>query len=154
VQDGLRAFPHKAGTPKPPLNFGLIMPWARQGHTYVAYALGLLVVVQFFLAGLGAVELGNEGMDAHKGVGHLLEVGSLILLILAVLARYRGALLGMSIAVFVLVVLQNVWANMTVSVLAALHVIGALAIAMTLREILAKKKGPDVVRHTTFSGPA
>ena len=130
------------------------MPWARQGHTYVAYALGLLVVIQFFLAGFGVVELGNEGLDAHKTVGRVMEGLSLILLILAVLARYRGALLGMTIVVFVLVVLQSAWANSGVSVLAALHTLGALAIAMTLREIVAKAKDPDVVRHTTSSGPA
>lgn len=125
------------------------MPWARTGHTYVAYALGLLLVIQFFLGGFGAVELGNEGMGAHKSVGHLMEAGGLILLVLAVLARYRGALLGMSIAVFVLVVLQNAWANSSVSVLAALHTLGALAIALTLREIVAKAKDPDALRHTS-----
>ena len=126
------------------------MPWARTGHTYLAYLLGLLVVIQFFLAGFGAVELGNEGMDAHKEVGHLMEAASLILVILAVLARYRGALLGMSIAVFVLIVLQNAWANSSVSVLAALHTLGALAIAMTLREIVGRSRTPatDAVRHT------
>jgi hypothetical protein len=130
------------------------MPWARTGHTYLAYALGLLLVIQFFLAGFGAVELGNEGMDAHKSVGHLMEPASLILVILAVLAKYRGALLGMSIAVLVLVVLQNVWAESSESVLAALHTLGALAIAMTLREIIAKAKRPDAVRHTSGSANA
>ena len=136
------------------MNFTATMPWARTGHTYVAYALGLLVVIQFFLAGLGAVELGNEGMDAHRSVGRVMEVGSLILLILAVVSRYRGALLGMSIAVFVLIVLQSAWANSSTSVLAALHTLGALAIAMTLREIVARAKDPDAVRHTSGSASA
>jgi hypothetical protein len=133
-------------------NTFLIMPWARTGHTYVAYLLGLLVVVQFFLAGLGIAELGHKGMDAHEGVGHLMEIVSLVLLILAVLARYRGPLLGMSIAVFVLIVLQSFWAEADASVLRALHVLGALAIAMTIREIVGRTRDTDGVRHTSVHG--
>jgi hypothetical protein len=127
------------------------MPWARTGHTYVAYLLGLLVVVQFFLAGLGIAELGHQGMDAHEGVGHLMEIASLVLLILAIVARYRGPLLGMSIAVFVLIVLQSVWANIDVAALRAVHVLGALAIAMIIREIVGRKRDEDGVRHTSVA---
>ena len=112
------------------------MPWARTGFVYVAYVLGLLLLVQFFLAGLGIAELGHKGLDAHRGVGSLMQILSLVLLVLAVVARFRGPLLGMSIALFVLMALQSVWANATASILSALHVLGALAIAMTLREII------------------
>ena len=130
------------------------MPWARTGHTYVAYALGFLLVIQFFLAGLGIVELGNKDIEPHQMVGSLMQLLSLVLLILAVLARYRGPLLGMSIGLFVFMVLQSVWANIDVSVLRAVHVLGALVIAMTLREIVAQAKNPDGVRNTSVRGPA
>ena len=108
------------------------------------------MVVQFFLAGLGIVQLGNQGMDAHEQVGHLMELLALVLLVFALLAKYRGAILGMTIALFVLIVLQNVWANATVSGLAALHVLGALTIAMIIREIAgrASEANPRPARPT------
>jgi hypothetical protein len=111
------------------------MPWARTGHTYVAYVLGLLVVIQFFLAGLGI--FGGD-IEAHQALGSFFQLGSLVLLVLALLAKYRGPLLGMSIAVFVFAVLQTVWVQAfeDTAALAALHVVGALAIAMTLREVV------------------
>lgn len=112
------------------------MPWARSGHTYIAYALGLLLVFQFFLAGLGIAELGNGDIEPHQMVGSLMQLLSLILLVFAVLARYRGPLLGMSIVLFVLLVLQSVWGNIDVDVLRAVHVLGALFIAMTIREVI------------------
>jgi hypothetical protein len=149
VQAGLRALSHKAGSPSAALNTVLIMPWARTGHTYVAYALGLLLVIQFFLAGLGIAELGNKDIEPHQMVGSLMQLLALILLVLAILARYRGPLLGMTIALFVFLVLQSVWANIDVDVLRAVHVLGALVIAMTLREIVAQASEPDGVRHTS-----
>jgi Family of unknown function (DUF6220) len=116
------------------------MPWAKTAFTYLALLLGALVVVQFFLAGYGVIELGGKGMKTHETVGHIMEPVSLLLLIFGLLARYRGALLGMTIAVFVLIVLQSFWANADASVLRALHVLGALSIAMILREIVAKQR--------------
>jgi hypothetical protein len=112
------------------------MPWARQGHTYVAYALGLLLVIQFFLAGLGVSDLGHKDIDPHRAVGSLMQLVGLILLILALLARYRGPLLGMTIVLFVLLILQGVWVEVDASILRALHVLGALVIAMTIREVI------------------
>jgi hypothetical protein len=130
------------------------MPWARTGHTYIAYALGLLLVIQFFLAGLGIVELGNKDIEPHQMVGSLMQLLSLILLVFAVLARYRGPLLGMSISLFVLMVLQSVWAGVDVSVLRAVHVLGALAIAMTLREIIGVATAPGPEPAVSGAKPA
>jgi hypothetical membrane protein len=111
------------------------MPWAKTGHTYVAYVLGLLVVVQFFLAGIGIF---GGSIDAHKGIGSLFQLLALILVVLALLAGIRGPLLGMSIATFLFAALQSAWVQAIgdIPAVAALHVVGALAIAMTLREIV------------------
>ncbi|MEA2480779.1 MAG: hypothetical protein QOJ07_2701 [Thermoleophilaceae bacterium] len=118
------------------------MPWARTGHTYIGYLLGLLLVVQFFLAGWGIADLGHNAdvLDAHRGVGSLMQLLGLILLILALLGRYRGPLLGMTIGLFVFLVLQSVWVHVDASVLRALHAVGALFIAMTVREIVGFKQ--------------
>lgn len=111
------------------------MPWARQGHTYVAYALGFLLVIQFFLAGLGTI--GGESIDAHRGVGSLMELLTLVLLILALLARYRGPLLGMTIFLFVATVLQSLWVNIDDPLwIHSIHVLMALVIALTIREVI------------------
>jgi hypothetical protein len=147
VQSDLRALSHNAGSLSGAPNTVRIMPWARTGHTYVAYALGLLLVIQFFLAGLGIAELGHKDIDPHRAVGSLMQLLGLILLVLALLARYRGPLLGMSIGLFVLLILQGVWVEVDGSVLRALHVLGALAIAMTIREVIEvgrRERGPAV----------
>jgi hypothetical protein len=120
------------------------MPWARTGHTYTAYLLGILLTVQFFLAGLGV--LGGESIEPHRTVGHVMEPVSLILLVLAVLARYRGALLGMSIALFVFIVLQSVWIDIdNPQWLRGIHVLMALVIAMTIREVIGVSRREQAV---------
>jgi hypothetical protein len=114
------------------------MPWARTGHTYTAYVLGLLVVFQFFLAGYGIAEVGanEDALDLHETIGGILHLLTLVLLVLALFAKYRGALLGMSIFLFVLATLQYVWIDAGEGIVRSLHVVGALAIAMTLREVV------------------
>jgi hypothetical protein len=135
VQAALRALSHNAGSLSGALNIVPIMPWARTGHTYIAYALGLLLVIQFFLAGLGTV--GGESIEPHQMVGSLMQLLSLVLLVLAVLARYRGPLLGMTIFLFVAMVLQSVWINIDDPLwIHSIHVLMALVIAMTIREVV------------------
>jgi hypothetical protein len=104
----------------------------------MAIGMGLMVVVQFFLAGYGV--LGGEPMGAHKLIGHLLEPLSLLLVIFGALAKLGGKLIGMAGALLVLVVLQSVWIDADASVLRAFHVLGALAIAMILREIVSNAR--------------
>ena len=128
------------------------MPWAKTAFIFLAVAMGLLVVVQFFLAGYGV--LGGEPMGAHKAIGHILEPLSLVLVIFAALGRLGGKLIGMAGALLVLVILQSVWIDADAAVLRAFHVLGALAIAMILREIVANARptaapaAPSVSRGT------
>jgi hypothetical protein len=114
------------------------MPWAKTAYVALAILMGVMVVVQFFLAGYGV--LGGEPMGAHKLIGHLLEPLSLILVIFAALGRLGGKLIGMSGTLLVLVVLQSVWIDADAAVLRAFHVLGALSIAMILREIVANAR--------------
>lgn len=133
------------------------MPWARTGHTYVAYALGLLVVVQFLLAGLGTI--GGDSIDPHQILGQLMQLLALVLLVFAVLARYSGPLLGMSIFLFVAMVMQTVWVQIEDPLwIRSIHVLMALLIALTIREMIGVSRreatahpdalAPDAVRHT------
>jgi hypothetical protein len=114
------------------------MPWAKTAYVALAILMGAMVVVQFFLAGYGV--LGGEPMGAHKALGHILEPLSLLLVIFGALGRLGGKLIGMAGALLVLVVLQSVWIDADGAVLRAFHVLGALSIAMILREIVANAR--------------
>jgi hypothetical protein len=79
------------------------------------YLLG--VVVQFFLAGLGAF-LADPDYDAHRALGFILAIGSLVLLVFLLTVLLVG-----------LNLLQIVLANIDVDEIAALHPVNALVIA-------------------------
>ena len=61
------------------------MSWAKAGFTYVALLLGLLLVVQFFLAGYGIAELGHHGLKTHETVGHIMLGVSLVMIVVGFL---------------------------------------------------------------------
>jgi len=111
---------------------------------FVAYRYLLLVyvaavVVQFFLAGAGvfrAKPKGNEHLfesatfDAHRGLGWILQLGALLLLLLALLAwTGRRRVIG-SAVLFVLLIVQGVLAGAGDSApwVAALHPVNGLLI--------------------------
>lgn len=70
----------------------------------------VVVVVQFFLAGWGAFHAVHAGVaakdtsayDPHKVVGNVIAVLSLVLLILAIVAKLGRRLIGMAAVLFVL----------------------------------------------------
>jgi hypothetical protein len=97
-----------------------------------------LIVVQFFLAGLGVFRAkphGSQGLaasstfDPHRALGSALQAVALVILITAIVARRQ---LKLSAALFVLMVLQSVWAGIGGDApgIAALHVVGGLAIVV------------------------
>jgi Family of unknown function (DUF6220) len=70
----------------------------------------VVVAVQFFLAGLGAFDAVHSGAaaqdtsayDPHKTVGYAIAVLSLLLLILAIVGRLGGQLIGMTATLLIL----------------------------------------------------
>ena len=80
-----------------------------------------VIVVQFFLAGWGAFHAVHSGVaakdtsayDAHKGVGYLIGLLSLVLLILAIVGKMGGRAIGMTATLVVLaVILQPLLAGL------------------------------------------
>ena len=77
-------------------------------------------VVQVFLAGLGVFRADDKGQNktfehafnVHNGLGFLLQAGALLLLILALIAWRDRRLIGVSALLFVLMVLQSVFAGL------------------------------------------
>ncbi|MEA2403907.1 MAG: hypothetical protein QOE08_554 [Thermoleophilaceae bacterium] len=109
------------------------MNGARQAYRWVVFLFVLLVVVQFFLAGLGV--FGDQGKtgsdyDPHRAVGDLLSLLSLILLILAAVGRLGRPLLPMTAGLFGLMIVQNLLAGFgeDTQVVGAFHVLNALLI--------------------------
>ncbi|MBV9472926.1 MAG: hypothetical protein JO206_08145 [Solirubrobacterales bacterium] len=95
------------------------------------------VAIQFFLAGLGVFRAKSHGsqrladsstFDPHRALGTALQVLAVLILIAALAARRQVRL---SVVLLVLMILQSVWAGIggDAPALAALHVLGGLAIA-------------------------
>jgi Family of unknown function (DUF6220) len=97
-----------------------------RAHRGLALLFLAAVVVQFFLAGLGA--FGAETYNAHKGLGNVLGLVGLVLLILAAVGRREA--LQASAVLFVLLIVQAILggAGDDVGVLGGLHPVNALAI--------------------------
>ncbi len=107
------------------------MTLARAGYKILMMAFLAAVVLQFFLAGLGINQLGNEGLDAHTTLGHVLEVAAVLLLILSFVAKYDRITIGLTAVLTVLVVLQSLWVNIDdPRWLRSFHVLGGVAILM------------------------
>jgi len=85
------------------------------------------VAVQFFLAGLGA--FGAEPTyDSHRVLGFVLAVGSLALLVVAIVGRLPRLFLLLTLVLVGLNALQIVLASVDVEEIAALHPVNALGI--------------------------
>jgi multisubunit Na+/H+ antiporter MnhE subunit len=100
---------------------------------YLAAAL-----VQFFLAGLAV--FGDTSFDPHSVLGFILGVASLVLLIVAVVARLPRTLLLLTVLLVGLNVLQMVLANIDVSEIAALHPVNGVAIVFLAYELTQRSR--------------
>jgi hypothetical protein len=96
------------------------------------------VVVQFFLAGLGT--FGATSFDAHQAFGLVLALLTLILLVLAVVGKVPRLLIGLSVILLGLNVLQMFLAQVDIEEVAALHVVNALAIVFVAYEIVQRSR--------------
>jgi uncharacterized membrane protein YhaH (DUF805 family) len=102
----------------------------------LAHLFGALLVVQFFLAGLGAFttvhnkKFSDSNFDAHAGLGSVLVLLALVILLVALVVRRQraiqlsGALFGLMIVQFIL---GDVGAN-TAAWVGGLHAANSLLI--------------------------
>ncbi len=104
------------------------MALARTAYVALAWLFVLGVVIQFLLAGLGV--MADEGMGAHAGLGDALTVVTVVLFLLAFVGRMGRVIIGGSAVLFLLVLLQSLWADddLDPEALRSLHVLAALAI--------------------------
>lgn len=96
------------------------------------------VVVQFFLAGLGT--FGATDFDPHEVFGLILAFLALVLVVLAIVGKVPRLLIGFTVLLLGLNVLQMFLARIDVDEIAALHVVNALAIVFVAYEIAQRSR--------------
>lgn len=109
----------------------------RKIHSGLAHLFAGLLVVQFFLAGLGAFttihdkRFKDSNFDAHAALGTLLILVALIIVIVAVIGRWSPRAMQMSGLLFGLMIVQALLAGFgadNAPVIGGLHVVNALVI--------------------------
>jgi hypothetical protein len=109
----------------------------RKAHGGLVYLFAFLLVIQFFLAGLGAFEtvhnkkFNDNNFGPHGILGTLLVLVALIIMILALAGRWSPTATKLSAALFGLMVLQlilGVSGAGSAPVLGGLHAVNALVI--------------------------
>jgi Family of unknown function (DUF6220) len=102
----------------------------------LVYLLG--VVVQFFLAGLAV--FGVRSYDAHRGLGFVLALISLVLLGLAIGAKMPRSLTALSTVLVGLNAIQIVLIEIDIAEVNALHLVNALAIAFVANMLVHRSR--------------
>ncbi|MDQ6602387.1 MAG: DUF6220 domain-containing protein [Chloroflexota bacterium] len=96
-----------------------------QMHRGLAWIIIAAVGAQFFFAGLGLFT--TAGFGAHRLTGSLIVPASLILLVLALVGRLGGALIGLSALLLGLTIIQSLLTKGP-PFIAALHPVNAVVI--------------------------
>ena len=84
----------------------------RKAHSGLVYLFAFLLVIQFFLAGLGAFEtvhnkkFNDNNFGPHGLLGTLLVLVALVIMILALIGRWSPTATKLSAALFALMVIQ------------------------------------------------
>ena len=102
----------------------------------LVYMLG--VVIQFFLAGLAV--FGVRSYDAHRGLGFVLGVLSLVLLALAIGAKMPRSMTALSTVLVALNAFQIVLIQIDIAEVNALHLVNALAIAFVANMLVHRSR--------------
>lgn len=82
--------------------------WSRFAFNLVAWLFAACCAIQVYLAGLG-VFAGSDNFQTHAGFGYLFGLLTLVLIVLAVLARPGPRVIGAAILLLVLFALQSVF---------------------------------------------
>jgi Family of unknown function (DUF6220) len=109
----------------------------RKVHGGLAHLFAGLIVVQFFLAGLGAFDavhnkkFSDNNFGPHGLLGTLLVLVALVIMVIALIGRWSPATTKLSAALFGLMVIQfilGVSGAGTAPILGGLHAVNALLI--------------------------
>jgi hypothetical protein len=108
----------------------------------LSYLFLIGVVIQFFLAGYGMTDLGNEGLDEHRDFGFIvLHIIPLLMFGAAIWAKMGRVTIIMVIVLFILIGIQPFFASEDRDWVRALHVVNGLLI-FTLGYHITQRAGP------------
>ena len=123
----------------------------RKAHSGLVYLFAFLLVIQFFLAGLGAFEtvhnkkFNDNNFGPHGILGTLLVLVALIIMILALAGRWSPTATKLSAALFGLMVIQlilGVSGAGSAPVLGGLHAVNALVIVAVTYLLVKDARNP------------
>ena len=123
----------------------------QKAHRGLVYLFAFLLVIQFFLAGLGAFEtvhnkkFNDNNFGPHGILGTLLVLVALIIMLLAVAGRWSPPVTKLSAALFGLMVIQlilGVSGAGTAPVLGGLHAVNALVIVAVTYLLVKDARNP------------
>jgi cytochrome bd-type quinol oxidase subunit 2 len=110
---------------------------ARSLHGGLAHLFAVLIVLQFFLAGLGAFttihnkQFKDSNFDAHAALGSLMVVIALVIVIIALVGRWSPRATKLSATLFGLMILQfflGIIGSGSAPVVGGLHAANALLV--------------------------
>lgn len=127
---------------------------ARSLHGGLAHLFALLIVVQFFLAGLGAFttihnkKFNDNNFGPHAILGSLMVVIALVILLIALVGRWSSQATKLSAGLFGLMVVQAVLAGIgsdDAPVVGGLHAANALLITgVAVLLVREARRSPEV----------
>jgi uncharacterized protein DUF6220 len=123
-------------------------------HTGLAWIVLLLIVLQFFLAGLGV--FGAESFSAHEDVGAALHGLSLLVLLLTIAVRRNRVDLILAVSLFVLMQIQVALpdARDDAPGLAAMHVPNAVLLLVVVEHLARRSLRPPPGDAAPSGAPA
>jgi uncharacterized membrane protein YhdT len=98
--------------------------WSRVAAMILARLFTMGVIVQVFLAGLGLFESADY-WDDHKSLGQILGIIPVLLIVTAIIGRLPSRLIGMSVVLLVLWIVQYLLPKADNGYIAALHPLNA-----------------------------
>ena len=109
----------------------MITSFARRALPIVAWLFVACAIIQVFLAGLGVFE-NPARFVTHREFGYTFGLLVLVLLILAIVGRMGGRVIGLSALLLVMFALQSVFVAMRTSqpMVAALHPVNGFLIIL------------------------
>lgn len=108
------------------------MAWARTALLGLASLFMIFVFVQFFFGGMLTFSGHVDGLEAHRIIGYpVLHTLAILMIVVAVIGKLGKKLIGMSAGLFVMVMIQPVWASMDTDQVwvRAMHIPFALALS-------------------------
>ena len=109
----------------------MVTSWARRVQPIVAWLFVACSIIQVFLAGLGVFE--NPARFAtHRDFGYTFSALVLVLIILAIVGRMGRRIVGLSVLLMIMFLLQSVFVAFRTSqpMIAALHPVNGFLIIL------------------------